>query len=78
MYTFQNNNIDGIYPSSLVQNDLGEVVGITLLGGSNTCINHDTSENEGCGTIFRISNGQYNILHQFQGSTNADGQYQFY
>ena len=77
LYTFQNNNIDGIHPSSLVQNDLGEVVGVTLLGGSNTCINHDTGENEGCGTIFRISNGQYSILHQFQGSTNSDGQYPF-
>ena len=73
LYTFQNNGTDGINPTKLMQNDDGDVFGITQSGGVFQCTDPDTAAYIGCGTIFSISNGVYAQLHQFGAS--GDGQY---
>ena len=73
LYTFQNNATDGVNPIKLIQNDIGDVLGITESGGSYSCIEPESNAPIGCGTIFSISNGVYTQLHQF-GAAN-DGKY---
>ena len=73
LYTFQNNATDGVNPIKLLQNDVGDVIGITESGGSYSCIQPESNAPIECGTIFSISNGVYTQLHQF-GAAN-DGKY---
>ncbi|MGA7219590.1 MAG: choice-of-anchor tandem repeat GloVer-containing protein [Candidatus Sulfotelmatobacter sp.] len=66
LHSFGNAPGDGIFPYGLIADSKGDLYGTTKLGGANGL------ENEGDGTVFKITAGVETILYNF-GATSSDG-----